>query len=335
MTKKNIGYLGAGTWGFALSSVLATNGHRVKVWTRDPALAELLQKTRSHPKLPGSFAPESILFTSDLAEVLESADVLVESVTSAGIRPLFTQILEKMPIDIPIILTSKGIEQGTGLLLPEVVSQVLGVDESPLVGTLSGPSHAEEVIQNLPTSIVCSSYDPEITKLIHTLFSTPTFRIYPNADIRGVSFGGAMKNIFAIACGIADGLGAGDNAKAALLTRGLHEMRKLSISKNCSAETLNGLSGLGDLAVTCMSQHSRNYKFGRLLAEGFSPEGARQKIGMAVEGIYTCVSARELGRKYDIPIPITEACYGIIYEGLDPRQAVKALLQRAIKEEHL
>lgn len=335
MKKLRIGYLGAGTWGFALSSLLALNGHEVKVWAREASLADELQKRRSHPKLPGTRAPEGLFFTNDLREAIAEADVLVESVTSAGIRPVFESISSIASIQVPVILTSKGIEQGTGLLLPEVVSQILGVKESPLVGVLSGPSHSEEVIVNLPTSIVCSAYHQEVSKLIHTLFSTPTFRIYPNADIVGVSFGGAMKNIFAIACGISDGLGIGDNAKAALLTRGLHEMRKLSSAKNCSAETLNGLSGLGDLAVTCMSSHSRNYRFGKLIAEGFSPEGARQKIGMAVEGIYTCVSARELGLKHQIPVPITEATYSIIYEGLDPREAVRGLLQRAIKEEHL
>ena len=225
--------------------------------------------------------------------------------------------------------------QKTGLLLPEVVSSVFGVEESPLVGVLSGPSHAEDIIMNMPTSVVCSAYDPKVMKMIQELFSTPTFRIYPNSDMLGVCFGGAMKNIIAIACGISDGLGCGDNTKAALMTRGLHEIRKLSVVKNCNPETLNGLSGMGDLCVTCMSVLSRNYRFGKLVAEGFSPEGARQKIGMAVEGIYTCVSSRELGEKYNIPVPITEVTYQIIYGGLDPREAVKALLQRAIKEEHL
>lgn len=327
-----IGYLGAGTWGFALASVLGQNGHRVVVWTRDAAFADQLEKTRAHPKLPGIEAPSSIHFTSDLKKALHSVDAVVESVTSSGIRPVFQHAGR---IDVPIILTSKGIEQGTGLLLPEVVSSVLGVEESPLVGCLSGPSHAEDIIMNLPTSVVCSAYAPHVMKMIQELFTTPTFRIYPNSDILGVCFGGAMKNIIAIACGIADGLGCGDNTKAALMTRGLHEIRKLCVVKNCKQETLNGLSGMGDLCVTCMSRHSRNYRFGRLVAEGLSPEGARQKIGMAVEGIYTCVSARELGHKHNIPVPITEATYQIIYGGLDPREAVKVLLQRAIKEEHL
>ena len=330
-----IGYLGAGTWGVALASILAQNGHQVTVWTREKKFAEELQKTRRHPKLSDFTMPESLVFTSDLKQTIKGAEAIVESVTSAGIRPVFQKVVALEKIRCPIILTSKGIEQGSCLLLPEVISELLGRAESPLVGCISGPSHAEEVIHNIPTSVVCSAYEASVMKLIHELFSTPTFRIYPNSDIRGVSFGGAMKNIIAIASGIADGLGGGDNTKAALMTRGLHEMRKLAAVKHCNPETLNGLSGMGDLCVTCLSVHSRNYRFGRLVAEGFSPEGARQKIGMAVEGIYTCVSARELARKHRIPVPITDATYAIIYENLDPREAVKALLTRTIKEEHL
>jgi glycerol-3-phosphate dehydrogenase (NAD(P)+) len=327
--QKKIGYLGAGTWGFALSALLGQKGHEVVVWTRDAELAANLQRDRAHPKLAKVLAPGTVRFTSDLQEALFGAEVLVESVTCSGIRP----VCERLgPVEVPVILTSKGIEQGSGLLLPEVVSEFVPKE---LIGILSGPSLADEVVQNLPTSVVCSGYDPAVMKLIHELFNTPTFRIYPNEDIDGVAFGGAMKNIIAIACGISDGLGGKDNAKAALMTRGLHEMRKLGVAKKCLPETLNGLSGLGDLSATCMSASSRNYRFGRLIGEGFSPEGARQKIGMAVEGIYTCVAARELGMKHGISIPITEATYAIIYEGLDPREAVRALLQRAIKEEHL
>lgn len=332
---KNIAYLGAGTWGFALATLLAKNGHRVHVWTRSSEFAKQLETSRIHPKLAGSFALENVTFTSDLKQALKNADVIIESVTSAAIRPVFKEVLKHTEIQVPIILTSKGIEQETQKLLPEVLSELLGEERSSLIGCLSGPSHAEEVIQEQPTSIVCSAYDTQVSKLILDLFTTPTFRIYPNSDFHGVCFGGAMKNIIAIACGISDGLGSGDNAKAALMTRGLHEMRKLSVAKQCRPETLNGLSGMGDLCVTCMSRHSRNYRFGKLVAEGLSPEGARQKIGMAIEGIYTCVSARALGRAHHVPIPITEATYAIIYDNLDPREAVRALLQRAIKEEHL
>lgn len=331
---KRIGYLGAGTWGVALASVLNNNGHSVMVWGREKQAVEALQKTRIHPKLPGYEIPTPILFTDQLEEVVSHADVIVESVTASGLRPVFEQARQFMKNrEMPIVLTSKGIERGTGLLLPEVLIEVLG--QKGGIGCLTGPSHAEDVIQNLPTSVVCSAYDPAVTQLILDLFVTPTFRIYPNSDLLGACFGGAMKNIIAIACGISDGLGCGDNTKAALMTRGLHEIRKLAVVKDCRPETLNGLSGMGDLCVTCMSRHSRNYRFGKLLAEGLSPEGARQKIGMAVEGIYTCVAARELGRRHQIPVPITEAAYAIIYEGLDPREAVRTLLQRAIKEEHL
>ena len=325
-----IAYLGAGTWGFALAYILASNGHTVTMWTRDSENAAQLQKTRVHPKLTKVEAPPNITFTSHLETALDKAEIIVESVTSSGIRPVFSKVGS---VDIPIIITSKGIEQKTGLLLPEVITSVCG--SKALVGALSGPSHAEDIIFDMPTSVVCSSLDPKVMEVIQEIFSTPTFRIYPNADLLGVCFGGAMKNIIAIACGISDGLGCGDNTKAALMTRGLHEIRKLSSVKNCKRETLYGLSGMGDLCVTCMSVLSRNYRFGKLVAEGFSPEGARQKIGMAVEGIYTCVSARELGEKHQIPVPITEVTYQIIYGGLDPREAVKALLQRAIKEEHL
>jgi glycerol-3-phosphate dehydrogenase (NAD(P)+) len=311
------------------------NGHSVMAWTRDAEFAKLLQNTRKHPKLAGFTFPEKLVFTSDLRTATSDVDVLVESVTSAGLRPVFKEVQSIRPIQCPVIITSKGIEQRTGFLLPEVISQIVGQDECPLVGCLSGPSHAEEVIQNLPTSVVSSAYSAPIMTLIKDLFTTPTFRIYPNSDIRGVCFGGAMKNVIAIACGIAEGLGCGDNTKAALMTRGLHEMRKLCVVKGCKPDTLNGLSGLGDLCVTCLSRHSRNTRFGKLVAEGLSPEGARQKIGMAVEGIYSCVSAWELGHQHHIPVPITDATYAVLFQGMDPREAVKTLLTRAIKEEHL
>lgn len=328
-----IGYLGAGTWGFALATLLADNGHHVVLWTSRPAFAEELSKKRQHPKLPKCKISERLSFTSHLSEVLEDADVVIESVTATGLRPVLEQVLEKGGMVCPLVITSKGIEQDTGLLLPEVAQEILGEDH--IIGILSGPSHAEEVIKKLPTSVVSASYDKQFMRDICDLFNSSFFRVYPNSDVNGVAFGGAMKNIMAIACGISDGLGFGDNTKAALMTRGLHEIRKLSVTKGCLPETLNGLSGMGDLCVTCLSTLSRNYMFGRRLSEGLTPEEAREAIGMVVEGIYTCVSARQLGRKNQIPVPITEAVYAIIYEGLNPKDAVKALLQRAIKEEHL
>lgn len=330
-----IGYLGAGTWGFCLAALLASKGYKVTLWTANPEFAKLLSKKREHPKLLRFTASDNLTFTSDLSEAIEGAEYIVESVTSKGIRPVFEQVLAKGGINCPVIVTSKGIEQNTGLLLHEVVLEVLGEKMLEKIACLSGPSHAEEVIQKLPTSIVCAAYYPPLMHQVVDLFMTSYFRIYPNADINGVAFGGAMKNIIAIACGISDGLGFGDNTKSALMTRGLHEIRKLSVTKGCKAETLNGLSGLGDLCVTCLSKLSRNYMFGRLIAEGLTREQAQEKINMVVEGAYTCVSALQLAEKMHIPVPITEAIYSILYRQLDPRDAVKSLLQRAIKEEHL
>lgn len=330
-----IGYLGAGTWGFCLASLLANKGHDVVLWTSNPEFAQRLSKERIHPKLPRYAIKDEVVITSSLPLALENIDLLVESVTSRGVRPMFEQVLSYGEIECPIVLTSKGIEQNSGLLMPEVVLAVLGEERKDQIAVLSGPSHAEEVIHQLPTSIVCGAFDSAVGRKVIDAFTTPFFRIYPNPDVNGVAFGGALKNIIAIACGISDGLGFGDNTKAALMTRGLHEMRKLCPAKGGASETLTGLSGLGDLCVTCLSRLSRNYMFGRLIAEGLSPKIAQEKIGMVVEGAYTCVSAWQLGQKRHIALPITQAVHDILYEGMHPRDAVKSLLQRAIKEEHL
>lgn len=333
--KKKIGYLGAGVWGYCLASLLATKGYKVVCWGLEKEVIEQMQQKREHPRLGGFLAPANLTFTSNIEEVLHDKDILVEAVTSAGIRQVFQRVKEIALPTCPIVLTSKGIEQNTGLLLSEVVIEVLGKEHKQLIGCLSGPSIAEEVLQGLPTSVVCSAYAPEVMALIHEVFSTPAFRVYPNPDINGVELGGALKNIIAIACGVSDGIGFGDNAKAALMTRGLHEISKLAVTKGCKPETLHGLAGMGDLCVTCLSMLSRNYRFGRLIAEGLKPEKAKAKIGMVVEGTYTCLSAIQLAKKEGIELPITEAVYKVLYEGLSPHDAVQLLLQRATKEEYL
>lgn len=330
-----IAYLGAGTWGYCLANLLASKGNQVMLWTISEECAQELSEKKEHPKLPGAKACDSLSFTTDLALALKGADLVIESVTSKGVRPVFEQVRSLGGVKCPIVITSKGIEQNTGLLLPDVVVEVLGEQTRTQLCVLSGPSHAEEVIHQLPTAVICASDNLELMHQVVDIFTTPYFRIYPNADVNGVAFGGAMKNIIAIACGISDGLGFGDNTKAALMTRGLHEIRKLSVTKGCKPETLNGLSGMGDLCVTCLSQLSRNYMFGRKIAEGQNPQLAQENIGMVVEGAYTCVSALQLAKEANIPVPITQAVYSILYEQIDPRDAVKTLLQRAIKEEHL
>jgi len=330
-----IGYLGAGTWGFCLALQLARNGHEVFIWDNNPAHIERLREYREHPNLPGYKAPSNIRFVSRIEDVLKDIDFLVESVTAAGIRPVFLKLKELNISSIPIVLTSKGIDQQYGLLLPELVELILGESYRNKIVCLSGPSHAEEVILQHPTSVVCAGNDKELMKIVRDAFSTKEFRIYFNSDVRGVSFGGAVKNVVAIACGVSDGLGFGDNTKAALMTRGLHEIRKLSVAIGCNSQTLTGLSGIGDLCVTCLSGLSRNYQFGQLLAQGFSPKESQDKIVVVVEGAYTSRSVHDLGRKNDLDLPIIEAVYNMIYHELEPKDAVQHLLSRPPREERL
>ena len=328
--------LGLGAWGFTLANLLASNGHDVLGWSLDTKLIDSLEKNQQHPKFLGHKKESALKVTADLKKALAHGEIVLESVTSKGIRDVLEKILKIDPqFSSPIILTSKGIEQKTGLLVDEIVLDVMGERYKSKIGSLSGPSIAKEVMNQLPTSCVCSAYDTHLMELIKTIFVNHYFRVYPNSDVLGVEFGGAMKNIIAIACGISDGLGFGTNTKAAIMTRGLHEIRKLSVTKGCNPKTLNGLSGLGDLCTTCLSPDSRNYRFGFLIAEGLSPEQAQEHIGMVVEGVNTCVSALELGEKAGISLPITEAIYHIVYKGLSPTEAVKALLTREIKEENL
>jgi glycerol-3-phosphate dehydrogenase (NAD(P)+) len=338
MTKKSdkrIGYLGVGVWGFSLAHLLASKGYHVVSWSIDEELIQFLEKKGEHPKMPGFLAPPTLSFTHDMEEVLEGKDLIVEGVTSAGIRQVFQSVKQIHIPNCPIVITSKGIEQNTGLLLTDVVTEVLGEEHRGKIGVLSGPSIAIDVLKGYPTSVVCSGFDPLVISTIHEMFSTTTFRVYPNSDVNGVELGGALKNIIAIACGVSDGLGFGDNTKAALMTRGLHEIRKLAVLKGCKPDTLNGLAGMGDLCVTCLSKFSRNYQFGRLIAEGLDPDKAKKKIGMVVEGTYTCLSAIQLAKKANIELPITEAVYKIVFENMSPQDAARFILQRATKEEYL
>jgi glycerol-3-phosphate dehydrogenase (NAD(P)+) len=329
----NIGYLGFGAWGYCLAYLLASKGYHVTSWSIDTPVVESFNKEQIHPLFPTIKAPTTLRATTHLTEALTGADLIIEGVTASAVRPVLEKIKAlKRPLQ-PICLTSKGIEQNTSLLLSEVAIDVLGEDATPFIGCLSGPSHAEEVIKGLPTTVVSSAYTEETMKLIQGAFTTPSFRVYPNSDINGVEFGGAMKNIIAIACGISDGLAFGDNAKAALMTRGLHEISKLAITKGANKKTLSGLSGMGDLCVTCLSNHSRNYRFGRLIAEGLSLTEAKAEIKQVVEGSYACVSALQLSQKSNIAVPIIECVYNILYNNLKPSAAVKTLMQRTIKEE--
>lgn len=331
-----IAYLGTGAWGFCLARLLEANGHEVSAWSIEAPLVDILNKTREHPYLKGFPIGPKATFTTDLASVLENADMIVESVTAGGIRPVFKQVAAiGIKRDIPIVFTSKGIEQNTGLILSDVALEALGEDFRPFIGCISGPSFADEVARNLPTAVVCASYFQDTANKIVDAFTTSFFRVYPMSDVRGVAFGGSLKNIIAIACAIADGLQLGTGARAALMTRGLHEIVKLAKSENCRPETLYGLSGMGDLFLTCSSTLSRNYRFGMLLSQGYTPDAAKKEIGMVVEGAYSCKAALQLSKKLHIPMPITEAVMGILEGKLQPKEAVSRLMTRGVKEEYL
>ncbi len=331
-----IAYLGAGAWGFCLARLLSEKGHDVISWSIEEQLVATLNETHIHPHLKGRAINKSVLFTTDLSQAIDGAEMIVESVTSAGLRPVCTK-LKTLGIspNIPFCLTSKGIEQNSGLILPEVVLDVLGDDFRKSVCSFSGPSFAEEVSQNLPTSVVAGAYEADVAQTVADAFTTNFLRVYPNRDIRGVAMGGALKNVIAIACGISDGLNLGNGARAALMTRGLHEIVKLAKHYGAKGETLYGLSGMGDLFLTCSSSTSRNYSFGRLLSEGRSVNDAKKSIEMVVEGAYTAVSCLQLSKKADIPMPICEAVLHIIEGKIHPKEAVQLLMQRHIKEEAL
>lgn len=330
-----IGYLGAGSWGFCLASLLGAKGYEVTCWTLKDEFAKKLQHTREHPQFPRYKAPLTVTFTSKLSDVIKNKNLIVESVTASGLRSVCKELKQYGSFHCPFVITSKGIERDTGYIMPEVIMDEFGKEIQNYIGFLSGPSYAKEVIQGLPTSVVASAYDTIVMRTISDCFTTPTFRVYPNADMRGVALGGALKNIIAIACGIADGLQYGFSSKAALMTRGLHEMQKLALAKGCKPETMYGLSGMGDLYATCSSPISRNFLFGQMLAQGISKDAALNKIGMVVEGASTCIAALQLSRELKIPMPITEMVYRIIYENLKASEAVALLMLRSIKEEHL
>jgi glycerol-3-phosphate dehydrogenase (NAD(P)+) len=327
-----IGVLGIGSWGFSLAALLSRKGYTVVAWTRNDGLARHLSQTKVHHKL-GRAIDDKVIFTSDLDTVLDKVDILVEAVTSSGVRSVLENIAHRGGLKCPLVITSKGIEQDSCFLLPEVVADVFGSSYQNLVGCLGGPSLAEEVMNQLPTSVVCSAYDSSLMLKIQEIFQDPFFRVYLNSDMQGVSLGGAMKNIIAIACGISDGLGFGDNAKAALIARGLYEIQKLSSIKRANPRTLTGLAGIGDLCVTGFSKLSRNYTFGHCIGRGGTVETAKTGVGMVIEGAYTCVSALQLAKKASIDMPITKVVYAILYDHLDPKEAVEILLKKDLGEE--
>lgn len=326
-----ISFIGAGSWGTALSIVVADNGHDIKIWDREPEHIKAMQETRRNDKyLGGVVLPDNIEPTSDVKYCLEDADVLVIAVASQAYRAVLTSHGQYISDKTVIVNVAKGIENGTLLRISEVIAEFK--PNNPFV-VLSGPSHAEEVSRRLPTTLVSASKSKETAELVQDLFSTNYLRVYTNPDVVGVELGGALKNIIALAAGITDGMGFGDNAKAALMTRGMKEITRLGLLLGAKDETFTGLAGVGDLIVTCTSMHSRNRRCGILIGEGLTRTEAQDKVGMVVEGIYATKAAYDLARKLEVEMPIVDQLYAVLYEGADAKDAVRNLMLRARKHE--
>lgn len=328
--------LSTGTWGITLAGVLAQNGYRVRAWDIDRDLIEVLCRERRHPKLEHYRIPDPVDLSHDLNEVLEEAAVGVLVPPSSAMRSLCQSIKAAARTDEfeAFVICSKGIETRTLKLMHEVLTDELGAAAASRTGILSGPSHAEEVARCMPTSMVASAPDLGLAEHIQQWFFRPYLRIYTHDDMTGVELGASVKNVIAIAAGICDGMGFGDNARAALMTRGLAEIVRLGVAAGARHETFMGLSGMGDLIVTAGSRHSRNRRFGELLATGSSVAEALKTIGMVVEGYDSTLSVTKLARQLGVAMPISGAVYEILYEGKDLQQAIRDLMARDPKPEH-
>ena len=325
-----IGVLGSGTWGTALSVLLLKNGHDVILWSFMEEEAKKLRDERVHPSLPGSLIPKELVITSDISEALKDAELIVMAVPSTATRETAKRIKNIVKPSQPIVVVSKGIEESSLFVQTEIIEDVI---KDARTAVLSGPSHAEEVIKSLPTVVVAGSKDKSLALFIQETFMNPEFRVYESSDVKGIELGGSLKNVIALAAGMSDGLGYGDNAKAALITRGVHEMSALAVACGADPSTLSGLTGIGDLIVTCDSMHSRNRRAGILIGQGKTMEEATKEVKMVVEGVYSAKAALALGKKYSVTLPIMEAVNKVLFDGLPCRDAVYALMCRERKSE--
>ncbi|MBM3333038.1 NAD(P)-dependent glycerol-3-phosphate dehydrogenase [Candidatus Sumerlaeota bacterium] len=332
---EQIAVLGAGAWGCTLADLLVRHGHSVRLWDYAPEVIGSLREKRVPRNLPWLRLPEAIILSAELAEAADGVTLAVFVVPSVGMRSASETLKRVSPDDGKrlYVVCTKGLEKHTDKTMSEVVIEVFGEMIRSRVGVLSGPSHAEEVSRQMPTTVTAAAYEPSTARRIQAVFFDPTFRVYTHDDVLGVEFGAAVKNVIAIAAGICDGLRKGDNAKAALLTRGLAEMMRLGRAIGVHEQTLSGLSGVGDLIVTAISRHSRNRNFGELLAQGLTVEQAAEAVGMVVEGIPTARAVHELARHHNVEMPISEAVYSILYEGKPVPQAAGDLLGREPKPE--
>ena len=332
MTK--IAVFGAGTWGIALARLLAANGRDVTVWSAIPAELKSLAETHRHPNLPGMELPAGMHFTADIAEACKGRDILLFAVPSPFVRATAKKAAPHIAEGQIIVDVAKGVEDKTLMTMSEIIEDELAkVHRTARVVALSGPTHAEEVARDMPTLIVAACSDADAATAVQKVFNTPNFRVYTNTDRRGTELGGAVKNIIALAVGIALGLGYGDNAKAALITRGNAELTRLGLAMGCRPETFAGLSGMGDLIVTCTSMHSRNLHAGMLIGRGMDPEDAKKEVGQVVEGINALPAACRLAALYKVEMPIVQSVASILDGKLAARDALNALMNRDLKHE--
>lgn len=323
---KKVCVLGAGSWGTALSIVLASNEHDVTVWSIDPEEVLMLKDYREQrDKLPGVILPSTIEFTTDLELALEGAELVVCAVPSPFVRSTMKSAAPYIEENAIVVDVAKGIEDNTYKTMTEIIEE-----ECPQarVAILSGPSHAEEVGRKIPTTVVAGAESKEVAEIVQDTFMNEVFRVYTSPDVIGIELGGSLKNVIALAAGAIDGLGFGDNTKAALMTRGIAEISRLVIAMGGHMETLAGLSGIGDLIVTCTSKHSRNRNAGFLLGQGKTYQEAMDEVKMVVEGVYSAKAALALGKKYGVSMPIVEAVNEVLFEGADVRETSMKLLMR-------
>ena len=320
--------VGSGAWGTALAIRLHKNGHDVTVWTYEKELIPQMEETRINPRLPGAVLPKGLKISPDYSCVRGCPLVIMAS-PSFPLRSVCRGIAPYLDENAVIVSVTKGIENGTGLRMSQVIEAETGRD----VVVLTGPTHAEEVSQDIPTGILAASTNQALAEMVQDAFMSDNFRVYTSPDPVGAELGAALKNVIALCAGVTDGLGFGDNTKALLMTRGLTETARLGVSLGAHKDSFAGLSGIGDLIVTCTSMHSRNRRAGILIGQGKSVQAAMEEVGAVVEGYYAAKGAYELGRKQGIDMPITEAAYRVLYEGADPRTATAELLLRRKKAE--
>ena len=333
----NIGIIGTGTWGTALASMLSKTGNQVTCWSAIPEEIDRLSGSRVHPNLPGAVIPEEIVFTKEMEEVCKGRDILVFAVPSVYVRDTARKAAPFVPDGQLIVDVAKGIETDTLMTMTEIIRDVFRTMRPEIrvrLVALSGPTHAEEVAVDMPTTIVAAGEDKEAAQLVQKVFSNQVMRVYTNEDVKGVEICGAMKNIMALASGIASGMGYGDNLRAAIITRGMAEITRLGRAMGCREQTFAGLAGIGDLIVTATSVHSRNNRAGFLIGQGLSAKQAIKEVGMVVEGINALPAAMKMASEYHVEMPITEAVYAVVFDEMQPKDMLNTLMERAFTDEN-